>query len=233
MRSGSRASARLSVILALAATSAVAAVPEPLINGVVVQDVTRAFSFDRIGSDVEGGDFIDRNANQGTVQAKVIQAPDHTFDFYFHFTTTSGVLKSFSYLWQAPVSYTVAYHVTDAALAWAPAGPSAPAPGFSASGARGANTLWTVDENGGGALHEGIFVLDTDAAAYASTASYQIGDSVNRIRGFYDGSSPLFATFGPAAVPEPETYVLMLSGLGLLALARRAGTRRHGARPAA
>ena len=56
----------------------------------------------------------------------------------------------------------------------APQGPSHPAPGVSVTDALGMHTLWLSDENGGvGALHEGVLVLDTDALAYASTATYQ------------------------------------------------------------
>jgi hypothetical protein len=69
-------------------------------------------------------------------------------------------------------------------------------------------------------LHEGVLVLDTDAKAYAATASYWISDSYDRTQGYSNGESPVFTTFGPA-IPEPETYALMLAGLGLLAFRRR------------
>jgi hypothetical protein len=69
-------------------------------------------------------------------------------------------------------------------------------------------------------LNEGVLVLDTDAKAYAATASYRISDSYDRTQGYSSGQSPVFTTFGPA-IPEPKTYALMLSGLGLLAFGRR------------
>jgi hypothetical protein len=53
--------------------------------------------------------------------------------------------------------------------------------------------------------------------AYAATASYRISDSYDSLQGNYSAESPLFTTFGPA-IPEPETYALMLAGL--LALER-------------
>ena len=216
----SRSSLVVGAILAGAATVAAAQVPQPPINGVVVEDVTRPYSFDQIGEDFESGPFINKDAYQGTVRSMVIQAPDNTFDFYFHITTSSGSLKNFSFEWQTRASYTVAYHVTDPVLLWSGEGPSSPPPGFSESDVRGAGAFWCQEENCGGALHEGVLVLDTDAKAYAATASYQLSDEFSRLQGFHSGQSEIFTTFGPA-IPEPETYALMLAALGLLALRRR------------
>jgi hypothetical protein len=55
MSSDSKISVGLGAALAGAATVAVAAVPQPPINGVVVEDVTQSYVFDRIGFDVEIG----------------------------------------------------------------------------------------------------------------------------------------------------------------------------------
>jgi hypothetical protein len=131
-------------ILALTPMGA-SALPEPTLNGVVVQDVTQSFSFDRIGTDVEIGSYINKDAYQGTVRSLVIRTADDTLDFYFHIATTTGLLKNFVFTWQAPTSYTVSYHVTDAGLTWYPDGPSGPAPGFSASDVRIAGAGWTEE----------------------------------------------------------------------------------------
>ena len=80
MSSDSRTSLVVGAILAGAATVAVAAVPQPPINGVVVEDVTQSYVFDRIGYDNEIGPFIDEDAYQGTVRSMVIRAADSTFD---------------------------------------------------------------------------------------------------------------------------------------------------------
>ena len=65
----------------------------------VVQDVTQTFVFDRVGTINESGPFIDEDAYRGAVRSMVIRAPDNTFDFYFHFTTSedgSGALSHFN-----------------------------------------------------------------------------------------------------------------------------------------
>jgi len=225
MSSDSRISMGLAAILAAAATAAGAAVPPPQIDGVVVEDVTQSYVFDQIGFDVERGPYIHENAYKGTVRSMVIKAPDNTFDFYFHFDPSSGVLGDFGARWQVSTSYTVAYHVTDQELLWAPAAPSSPAPGSSFIDASSADAMWRQGETEGGALSEGWLGLDTDAKAYAANATYQVGDSMVRLIGDYRGTSPVFTTFGPA-IPEPETYALMLAGLGLLALGRRVRQRQ-------
>ena len=212
-------SATGAAILALTTMAASAALPEPTLNGVVVQDVTQSFSFDRIGTDVEIGPYVNKDAYQGTVRSLVIRTPDDTLDFYFHIAATAGLFEHFVYLWQAPTSYTVAYHVTDAGLAWQPEGPSGPPPGASASGALGARTTWSEENTFAGSVQEAWFGLDTDATRYAGTATFHVSDSGDRVRGQWSGQSQEFTTFGPA-IPEPDTYALILAGLGLLALGR-------------
>ena len=207
----------LAAILVSAATSVAGAVQEPSINGVVVEDVTRSYTFDRIGSDIESGPFFDKDFYQGNVRSMVIRAPDGTFDFYFHIKTSTAELKGFSFQWDIPTSYTLIHHLTDPEMQWQPLSPAGPPPGTFASSALGFSALWTEDEISDGSLLEGILVLDTDAKAYAATATYQVRDDIDRLRGNYHGSSPMFVTFGPA-IPEPETYALMLCGLGALVL---------------
>lgn len=233
MRRNAATLAGLTSLLALTAGPAAALVPEPPISGVVVQDFIQPFSFDQVGVDYEPyTPFVREDFYQGTVQTKVIRGADNTFDFYFRFELTSfGRLHSFDYEWQKPVSYTVASHVQEPDLPWAPGGPSSPGPRTSATGARSFHANWTAEEGipSGGNLISGVLVLDTDATAYARNASFQVGDSLNGMRGFYSGESPVFTTFGPA-VPEPETYALMLMGLagvGWVAHRRKGKDKRH------
>ena len=88
MSSDSRISVGLGAALAGAATFAAAQVPQPPINGVVMQDVTQTFIFDRVGTVNESAPFVDEGAYRGAVRSMVIRAPDNTYDFYFHFTTS-------------------------------------------------------------------------------------------------------------------------------------------------
>lgn len=238
MRSDLTAAASLTAILALAATAATAAVPEPVINGVVVQDVTQPFAFDQAGWDVESEPWLFEDHYRGTVQTKVIRAPDSTYDFYFHITVSSGAISSFSSMWQTAASYTVAYHGTDHPFrfesdATEPAS-AGPAPGSFVSNAVGVSAYWLTPFQGdarfAGALHEGILLFDTDARAYAANTTYMLADRADFFRGGWSGDSPLFNTFGPAAIPEPQTYALMLTGIGLLAFVQ--ARRRSGRKPA-
>ena len=176
--------------------------------------------------DYETGPYITEDAYQGTVRSMVIRAPDSTFDFHFHITGSTAELRTFTYLWQIPTSYTVAHHVTEPGVLWRPDGPSGPRPGDSVADALGLQAVWTGADSidSGGSLQEGVLVLDTDAKAYAATATYRLTDSINRMQGYYEGQSPDFITFGPA-MPEPETYALMLCGLGALAFIGRWGRR--------
>jgi hypothetical protein len=75
-------------------------------------------------------------------KSRLVRAPDDTFDFYFHITTSSSSLKGFRFNWQALASYTVAYHATDPELLWIGEGPSSPAPGSSESDVRRASAFW-------------------------------------------------------------------------------------------
>lgn len=227
MRSNSTVLASVVSLLGLAATPTSAVVPEPPISGVVVQDSTQPFSFDQVGVLYEPyTPFVFEDLYQGTVQTKVIRAADNTFDFYFRFEVTSGRLHTFDYEWQKPVSYTVAYHVQEPDLPWAPDGPSAPAPGTSATGARSFHANWTEGESTAGNLISGVLLLDTDATAYARNATFEIGDHRFGMQGFFSGESPVFTTFGPA-VPEPETYALMLMGLAGIGLAAQRRKRKN------
>lgn len=225
--SGTLAAGLLATLCVSLPQAAAAAVPEPTINGVVVQDVTQSFVFDRIGRQA-GGPTFDDDFYRGTVQAKVIHAPDDTYDFYFHITLSSGEIRDFDSVWQTPASYTVAHHATAHPVRF-PGGDASepanagPAPGTFFSNALGVSAIWLTPFQGGpgaaGALTEGILLLDTDARAYAANATYQLVDVGDFFSVSWRGESEVFNTFGPA-IPEPETYALMLAGIGLLAFAR-------------
>jgi hypothetical protein len=229
MRSDSMISSCLAAVLAVAATAAGAALPAPPFNGAVVEDVTQTYLFDRNWTrDNDIGPHVDEDAYRGTVRAIVIKAPDDTFDFYFHIARSAGTLGDFDLRWQVPASYTVAYHVTDPELLFVPSPQLAgPAPGTSFTDTIFVRATWVEDGLSPGSLAEGWLGLDTDARAYVENATYVLGDSLDRLQGSYLAQSREFTTFGPA-IPEAETYALMLAGLGLLGLRRRWGRRAAG-----
>ena len=89
--------------LALATTAAAAGLPQPPINGVVVEDVIRPYSIDVVGLSFEGGPWFHEDEDRGTVRSMVILAPDKTYDFYFHITRSAGGgLQNFDFTWQVP-----------------------------------------------------------------------------------------------------------------------------------
>jgi hypothetical protein len=67
----------------------------------------------------------------------------------------------------------------------------------SGTDALGLQTLWLTEENGGGALQEGVLVLDTDAQAYAHTATHFVGDEVSRSQRIYSGQTRRSARSAP------------------------------------
>jgi len=86
-------------------------------------------------------------------------------------------------------------------------------PNISSYGTGFVNFLF--DGSVGAGISSRFFFLHTDATNYAATAQYDLlcNDS-NCI-------SQSFSTYAPAApIPEPETYALMIAGLGLLVFAR-------------
>jgi hypothetical protein len=226
-------------ILSLVPCAATAALPEPVLNGVVVEDVSRPFSFDQIVL-TNGETTVLGNAYHGNVRSKVIREADGTFDFYVLVAVDPGsvAVATFENLWRTPTSYTVAHH--DFRLIEFGSNPDrqvavAPLAGATAQGALGTQFTWRLVDPGVGAssaLQEAVFVLDTDARRYAATAQYQLLDSSDKggsLTTSWTGTSPAFTTFGPSPVPEPATWALMLGGFGMFgALGRYRHRQRLG-----
>lgn len=217
----------------VASQGASAAVPDAAIRGVVVQDVTQPFAFgveipfdcppDGCGPyrPTPGNDF------RGSVRQQVVRDTDGSFDFYFRVSTEPGSLNvgSFLYQWLSPLTdYRIAHHAFEpAAQPW----PVDPFEGQTFSGQPQAIFGWDGGHLG---VSEAVFVIDTNARAYARSGTYRLFSLIDVAfpppagAQLVEGRSPFFTAFAPA-VPEPGTWALMLASLGIVALMRR-GRRR-------
>jgi hypothetical protein len=219
--------------------AAAVTVPDPTFRGTVVEDFTQAYVFDGMGGnprDPAPGEepFVIPNAFRGTVNLKVIHDTDGTYDFYFRVTTGVGdtgfrsTIEDFFYsARQVPTSLTVAHHAYSV-LPGFENGDIRPSVGETFPPSNDAWFHWSTEADlfGFGILEEAVFLLDTDARAYAKTGQFRIDAST---RDFSMGSVP-YDAFAPA-IPEPTTVALMLGGLALLAMVRWRPTRQ-GPRPA-
>ena len=173
-------------------TSGAAAVTltDPTFQGTVVEDVTQPYVFDGMGGnprDPAPGEepFVIPNAFRGTVQMKVIHDTDGTYD-YFRVTTgigDAGVRRPIEALFYEPpplgITFTVAHHAYALADGYTDGyigpvvgdvfRPPQTYPSFH----------WSTEPDifGFGLLEEAVFVLDTDARAYAKTGRFWIDAS--------------------------------------------------------
>jgi hypothetical protein len=158
----------------------------------------------------------------GTVQSQVIESIDGTFDFYWRVTSDTG---SFTGINDIRVS---SFFAGTGTVGWRSdlGGDVRPFPfnsGYDAAPGK-ANWLFFPVGDGDGSIEPGqgsyALFIDTDARFYAKTADFQVVTDFVQDKGGSVGESGLYATFAPA-VPEPQTYVLMLGGLAVTAWAVR------------
>ena len=207
------------------------ALVDPPLRGTVVEDLTQLYVFDGMGGtprDPAPGEepFVIPNAFRGTVQMKVIHDTDGTYDFYFRITTGIGdtgvraPIEDFFY--NSPplgATFTVVHHGYSLADNYTD-GDIRPLVG---DVFRPPETFppwfhWSTESDLFGApiLEEAVFLLDTDAKAYAKTGQFWIGASTRD----FSMDSERFAAFAPA-IPEPTTYALMVGGAAVLVLLAR------------
>lgn len=193
----------------------------PQLAGVVVEDVTTPFSYQAIVRDM--GEDERTETVFGTVQSQVVKSIDGSFDFYWRISNSVGsgsLVNDFRVSPSIPIAG--AYHAdyrSDIGVGLAPfLGGANPATGA-------AGWLFPFQQDGGeGPLFPGgttlSLLLDTDATAYSNSGSFLVETDFSEQEGSGFGTSGLYATFAPA-IPEPQTYALMLVGLGLLGFAVR------------
>jgi hypothetical protein len=152
----------------------------------------------------------------GTVQSQVVKSIDGTYDFYWRVTSDDASFAGIH-------DFSVYSSFAGASIAgWRSDLASGVRPSFIWSGPEG-GTRWLfltpASGVGVGAIEAGtssaFIFLDTDARFYDRTGSFQVTTDFVRDAGGVSGTSDLYQTFAPA-VPEPQTYVLMVAGLALL-----------------
>jgi hypothetical protein len=221
MKNMSRLLAAAALFAATGVTHAVTLVPntfvnlpgttsaaEPQLAGLVLEDVVTPFAF----SDGRG-------TISGTVQSRVVRSDlDGTLDFYWRVVmdaNANSAVGSFRIGNFFAPEYNANWR-TDGL------GNVAPNSAYLFSSPAGAVNYMYNSANGGGSLGAGkesyFMLMDTTATKYNMSGVYDLANfGQTRI-------SELFPTFAPA-VPEPETYGMMLAGLAAIGLAAR---RRRG-----
>jgi hypothetical protein len=234
-------------------TGTIISVPEGSVPGTTVADIVTPFSI--LVNDQTAIDGWTTHQVTGLVESRVVRADDGTYDFlwriapssHIHSTRCRNLNDCYTYDETNPLdvaAFDVQSFIGGAAMPGYMSGPqTAGAPRTLAADGKGnfqfrfsdvqpydpdypSNVFW-----GNSALttdNESLyFFLDTDARAYAKTATYTVYvHNVWKIWG-YLGSSDKFSTFAPAAIPEPATGVLLLLGIaGIGAAVGGVGTLR-------
>jgi hypothetical protein len=172
---------------------------DPTLAGTVVQDVLTPFSFSAYGGTVSG-----------QVQNRVVLSADGGYDFYwrvFNDATSAGPIQDLRLgNFITGPTYNANYRIDGL-------GDAPPTQAYLFSKPGGFVNFNFINPTGGSDLAAGkssmFFFIDTNATSYGKIATYDLTNlGQTQISGQY-------ATFAPA-VPEPETYAMLLAGLGLI-----------------
>ena len=182
----------------------------PELAGLILYDQSQAFSFiDANGRDVAG-----------SVQVRIVKSNvDSTLDFYWRILNSS---ESGS----AITAFRVGGFDSFALDAdWRSDGLGTQSPNTArvfGDGSLGfVNFLFDSNPVGRG-QESTFFFLDTQATAFAPTAIYDL--IATETRTGLTTISELYSAQAPAAIPEPQTYLMLLAGLGALSVAMRRRT---------
>lgn len=177
---------------------------EPNLAGTVMEDLVTPFSFSAYGGTVSG-----------TVQNRVVQSIDGSYDFYWRVindANSAGAIQDLRLENFFTGSYNANYRIDGS-------GVIPPTQAFLFNNSNG-NVNFNFNSPTGALVGlkpgEGskFFFLDTNATSYGKTAFYGLTNfGQTQISGLYE-------TFAPA-VPEPESYGMMLMGLGLMGFVTR------------
>jgi hypothetical protein len=180
---------------------------DPSLAGTVVQDILTPFTM-----------MTPSGVDTGEVQSRVVLAVDGTFDFYWRVFNDATSANPIGFLRTGNIS-TSSYDAnfrTDGLGDVAPQSAflfATPTPGFINFAFPGPQGLQPGQSS--------LFIfLDTNATNFAQTASVDVATF-----GTFQSSNEI-STFGPAAVPEPATWAMMLIGFLGLGLAFKQSRRK-------
>lgn len=194
------------------------------LTGKLLEDETRSFQY-WYHTGCPCGQGRRAHIISGTVRSQVVQADDGTIDFYWQATANaSGPIDKYGThsggasevalfdFFDPAFSYQAGW-LTDSSGTAAPEGLTFASPRYSGFTDNdlgfyfGDFTLETTR----------VFFIDTDAPAYRRTAIASVQPDI------WWRESDQVATFAPAPIPEPGTWLLMALGLGALGYRTTAG----------